>query len=137
MPELLAPAGNRDAFLAALSAGADAVYLGLGDFNARRNAANFTFESLAECCDLAHLAGRRVFLTLNTLILPDEMNKALDTAKAAWDAGVDALIVQDLGLMQRLSYDMPQLELHASTQMNIHNTAGVRLAAEMGASRVT
>jgi putative protease len=137
LPELLAPAGNHDALLAALAGGADAVYLGVEDFNARRNADNFTLDTLAEACDLAHSADRRIYLTLNTLILPDEMGQALHIAWKAWNAGVDALIVQDLGLLARLTVIMPQFELHASTQMNLHNAAGVRLAAELGASRVT
>jgi putative protease len=123
--------------LAALTAGADAVYLGIEDFNARRNAQNFNFETLAEACDLAHLAGRRIYLTLNTVILPDEMKRATQVAQRAWESGVDALIVQDLGLLARLSREMPQCELHASTQMNLHNAGGVRLAAELGVSRIT
>ncbi|MDR2587546.1 MAG: U32 family peptidase [Coriobacteriales bacterium] len=136
-PELLAPAGSHDAFLAALSAGADAIYLGVEDFNARRNADNFSLETLAELCDLAHLANRRVYLTLNTMIRPDELERALEVAWRAWEAGADALIVQDLGLLARVAREMPRFELHASTQMNLHNAASVRLAAEMGASRVT
>jgi putative protease len=136
-PELLAPAGNVEALKAALTAGADAVYLGTRDFNARRNAENFDFEELAAACDLAHVAGRRVYLTLNTVILPDEFPRAMEVAHRAWDAGIDALIVQDLGLLARLSCEMPQFELHASTQMNLHNTAGVRLAASLGAARIT
>jgi putative protease len=136
-PELLAPAGERSAFLAALSAGADAIYLGAGEFNARRNAANFSFEELQELCDLAHIAGRRVYLTLNTLVLPDEVTRALELANKAWEVGVDALIVQDIGLLMRLAREMPQCELHASTQMNLHNSAAVRLVAELGAARVT
>jgi putative protease len=136
-PELLAPAGNHDAFLAALTAGADAIYLGVEDFNARRNADNFTLETLSEACDLAHIAGKRVYLTLNTLILPSEMTRALQIAWDAWNAGVDALIVQDLGLLARLAITMPQFEIHASTQMNLHNAASIRLAAKLGASRVT
>jgi putative protease len=137
LPELLAPAGNYDALLAALAGGADAVYLGVEDFNARRNADNFTLDTLAAACDLAHSADRRIYLTLNTLVLPDEMERALQIAWEAWNAGVDALIVQDLGLLARLTVTMPQFELHASTQMNLHSAAGVRLAAELGASRVT
>ena len=137
IPELLAPAGDHDAFLAALSAGADAVYLGVEDFNARRGAKNFTLDALGGLCDLAHVAGRRVYLTLNTMILASELSEALRVARGAWDAGVDALIVQDLGLLAHLSAEMPGFELHASTQMNVHSAEGVRLAAGLGASRVT
>ena len=136
-PELLAPAGSHDALLAALSAGADAVYLGVEDFNARRNAANFQLDRLTEVCDLVHLAGRRLYLTLNTLVLPDETAEALEVARQAWYAGVDAVIVSDLGLLDRLATELPQLELHASTQMNLHSGPAVRQAARLGASRVT
>ena len=136
-PELLAPAGDRDALLAALTAGADAIYLGVDSFNARRNAPNFTLEALPELCDLVHLAGRRLYLTLNTMVLPHEVNQAQDIAYQAWRAGIDALIVQDLGLIGRLAQEMPQLELHASTQMNLHSTAAVQQAAALGISRVT
>lgn len=136
-PELLAPAGNLDALNAALNAGADAVYLGTNAFNARRNADNFDLESLASACDLAHLAGRKVYLALNTIILPEEMDEAIDTAVQAWRAGADALIVQDLGLLEAVHRRLPQVEIHASTQMNIHDENGVRLASRLGADRVT
>ena len=136
-PELLAPAGDYNALIAALKAEADAVYLGVEEFNARRNAPNFSLETLHEVCDLAHMAGKRIYLTLNTLVLPDEMSRALKIAHHAWEAGADALIVQDLGLLARLAIEMPQFELHASTQMNLHSAAGVRLAAELGANRIT
>lgn len=136
-PELLAPAGTYDAFIAALTAGADAVYLGVEDFNARRNATNFTLEEFSVLCDLAHTAGRRIYLTLNTVILPEEMSAALEVAHKAWEAGADALIVQDLGLLTRIARELPDFELHASTQMNLHSGAGVRLVAELGAARVT
>lgn len=135
--ELLAPAGNREAFEAAIGAGADAVYLGAGDFNARRNADNFGTEDLAAACRDAHLRGRRVYLTANTLVFPGEMDAALSTVSAAAEAGVDAAIVQDVGLMQALRRSLPELELHASTQMNIRDARGVELAHRLGASRVT
>jgi putative protease len=137
VPELLAPAGDREALLAALSAGADAVYLGAAAFNARRNAENFSAEGLAEACTLAHLAHRRVYLTLNTMIKPTEMQAALRLAHEAWELGVDALIVSDLGLIARLSRELPTCRLHASTQMNLHSTEALRAAATLGLSRVT
>ncbi|MDR3053415.1 MAG: U32 family peptidase, partial [Coriobacteriales bacterium] len=137
LPELLAPAGDYDALLAALSSGADAIYLGVEQFNARRNAQNFTLETLREACDLAHLARRRVYLTLNTAILPGELDSAMELARQAWWQGVDALIVQDLGLLTRLARELPQLELHASTQMNIHSSQGVAYVHALGAKRVT
>ncbi|MDR1713040.1 MAG: U32 family peptidase, partial [Coriobacteriales bacterium] len=137
LPELLAPAGSPAAFLAALQGGADAIYLGVEDFNARRNAENFKLADLPGYCDLAHLIGVRVYLTLNTVILPEEVSAALKLAEGAWEAGVDALIVQDLGLLSTLSRQMPNLQLHASTQMNLHSTPAVEQAADFGASRVT
>lgn len=137
IPELLAPAGDFDALRAALAMGADAVYLGVGQFNARRNAENFTIDTLQEACDLAHLADRRIYLTLNTAVLPSELAEALDLAKKAYLAGVDALIVQDLGLMGEIARCMPEIELHTSTQMNIHDLGGVQQARELGATRVT
>ena len=96
--ELLAPAGNTACLHAAVRAGADAVYLGLGEFNARRNADNFTLESFAQACDFAHVRGVRVYVTLNIEILPSEMDRALDLARNAFCAGADAFIVQDFGL---------------------------------------
>lgn len=136
-PELLAPAGTMQSFNAALMAGADAVYLGLASFNARRNAENFELDDLRVICDKAHLAGRRIYLTLNTLILDDELEEALELVAQAWQAGIDAVIVADWGLLTALARQMPQLELHTSTQMNIHTSAGIELARNMGATRVT
>ncbi|MDR3315580.1 MAG: U32 family peptidase [Coriobacteriales bacterium] len=137
VPELLAPAGTPAAFYAALAAGADAIYLGVEHFNARRNAENFTLENLAAYCDLAHLAGRRIYLTLNIAILPNELSEALRVGSAAYEAGVDALIVQDLGLLSLLARELPDCELHASTQMNLHSSEAVLEAVASGASRVT
>ncbi|NTU88437.1 MAG: U32 family peptidase [Actinobacteria bacterium] len=134
-PELLAPAGTMDAFRAALLAGADAVYIGLSEFNARRNAQNFTVEALEKACDMAHLAGRRVYLTANAVVLENELEDAIDLIVSAWERGIDAVIVQDIGLMHRLSTEYPQVELHASTQMNIHSKEGVLFARDLGASR--
>lgn len=136
-PELLAPAGSREAFEAAVGAGADAVYLGAGEFNARRNADNFGADDLRAACRDAHLRGRKVYLTANTLVFPDEMDAALSTVASAAEAGVDAAIVQDVGLMQVLRRELPELELHTSTQMNIRDEAGIDLAVRLGATRVT
>lgn len=136
--ELLAPAGDAECLRAAVSAGADAVYLGLGEFNARRNAGNFsTREDLAAACDYAHLRGVKIYVTLNVEILPSEMGSALRLARDAYEAGADAFIVQDVGLAAELKRAIPDAPLHISTQMNIHNAAGVALAAQLGASRVT
>ena len=135
--ELLAPAGNFDALHAAVCAGADAVYLGLDVFNARRGADNFTMKTLRQACDYAHLRGVKVYLTFNTIIFESEMNKALETMRQAYRAGVDAFIVQDIGVAAELKRTLPQARLHISTQMNTHNLAGIHAAADLGASRVT
>ncbi|MBQ9058338.1 MAG: U32 family peptidase [Atopobiaceae bacterium] len=129
--ELLAPAGGPDQFRAALSAGADAIYCGFGNsFNARRSADNFDDESFEEACRLAHLAGARVFVTLNIVISDAEMADALHTARRAWELGADALIVQDWGLLSEIHRLWPEIECHVSTQANVHDRRGVRWARE-------
>ncbi len=135
--ELLAPAGGVAAFHAAVLGGADAVYLGLQSFNARRGADNFTLETFGQACDFAHLRGVHVYVTLNTAILPEEVDEAMETARQAYRAGADAFIVQDIGIASELTRTLPQARLHVSTQMNTHNEAGMRAAAKLGASRVT
>jgi putative protease len=136
-PELLAPAGTPAALIAAVNNGADAVYLGLGDLNARRGAENFDLETLAQGARFAHLRGARVYLTANIVILPEEMRHAVDLVDGAWAAGVDAVIVQDLGLLRVLRRALPHVRLHASTQIDAHNTASVQMLADLGCSRVT
>lgn len=135
--ELLAPAGNVGALHAAVRAGADAVYLGLEAFNARRGADNFTVETLKQACDFAHLRGVKIYVTLNTVVLPGEVSRALECARQAWRAGADALIVQDLGIASEIARILPEARLHISTQMNTCNAAGIRAAARLGAARVT
>lgn len=135
--ELLAPAGNMECLHAAVKAGADAVYLGAGHFNARRGADNFSLENLAEACDYAHLRGVKIYLTLNTVVLPSELPDALELARQAYRCGVDAFIVQDIGISIELSRIMPDVEVHVSTQMNIHDEDGLRAAAALGVTRVT
>ena len=135
--ELLAPAGNMAALHAAVAGGADAVYLGLETFNARRGADNFTLETLREACDFAHLRGVSVYVTMNTIILPDEVGEALECVRQAYRAGADGFIVQDIGLAAEISRTLPEASLHLSTQMNTHNLAGVRVAARLGAERIT
>ena len=136
-PELLAPAGNMECLHAAVCAGADAVYLGLDEFNARRNADNFTLETLKDACNYAHLRGVRIYVTMNIEILPSELQHAIDYVRQAYEAGADAFIVQDAGLATELHRALPQAEVHISTQMNIHNAAGIEAAACLGARRVT
>lgn len=135
-PELLAPAGSREALVAAVRCGADAVYLGVGAFNARQNAANFTPEELFEVTAYCHERGVAVHLALNTLLREDEMAGALALAETAGKAGVDALIVQDPGLARRLRAAMPTMPLHASTQLSCHTPAGVDSLRDAGFSRV-
>ena len=135
--ELLAPAGNETCLHAAVTAGANAVYLGCESFNARRGADNFTLDTLAKACDYAHLRGVRVYLTLNVAVLPGEEGDIMELARQAYRRGVDAFIVQDIGLASALALSLPDIPLHASTQMNIHNVDGIRAAATLGAKRVT
>ena len=135
--ELLAPAGGMEQLRAAVAFGADAVYLGLETFNARRGADNFTLETLREACDFAHLRGVSIYVTMNTIILPDEVGEALECVRQAYRAGADGFIVQDIGLAAEISRTLPEASLHLSTQMNTHNLAGVRAAARLGAERIT
>ena len=136
LPELLAPAGSPAALRAALCAGADAVYLGAGSFNARVNAKNFTLEALPDAVAEAHEAGAKLYLTLNTLVYDREMRDWLATAEAAYLAGVDALIVADLGGAMALRRTFPDLPLHASTQMSGHNLAAAHRLAALGFERM-
>ncbi|MBP3867103.1 MAG: U32 family peptidase, partial [Eggerthellaceae bacterium] len=136
-PELLAPAGNEACLHAAVSAGADAVYLGLDEFNARRNADNFTLETLPAACEYAHLRGTSIYVTMNIEILPSEFDRAVKLARGIRDAGADGVIVQDIGLAAELVRAVPDLPLHVSTQMNTHSAAGIEAAARLGAKRVT
>lgn len=137
-PELLAPAGTLDAFLAALDAGADAVYTGAGAFNARAAADDLTCEELTWACEVAHGLEARVYVTMNIFVRDDELGECVALARRVLDAGADALIVADLGLCRRLRREVPDVEIHLSTQAGVHAAAGAVLAAEqLGASRVT
>lgn len=136
MLELLSPAGSQEALIAAVQNGADAVYLGFGDFNARRNAKNFSEEEVAAAVSYCHLRGVKVFLTMNTLLTDRELPAAAEHAAKASDMGVDAVLVQDLGVLRMLRQTVPDLPVHASTQMSVHSLDGVKLAADLGISRV-
>ncbi len=135
MIELLSPAGSPESVIAAVQNGADAVYLGLGNFNARRGAKNFTDEEFSKAARYCRVRGCKVYVTLNTLVGDREMKAALDTARFVSDEGADAILVQDLGLASVIRRALPDIPIHASTQMSIHNLAGVEAAAEMGATR--
>ena len=135
MLELLAPAGSMEAVTAAVQNGADAVYLGYGDFNARRNAKNFTWDEAAAAVSYCHLRGTKVHLTLNTLLTDRELPGAAEVAAHASDIGVDAVIAQDLGVVRMLRQSVPGLPIHGSTQMTIHSLDGVKLCADLGMTR--
>jgi len=135
--ELLSPAGSEAAFIAAVNNGADAVYVGLRELNARRGADNLDLEGLERACRFAHLRGALVYLTANILIMPEELSGALAMVDAAWAAGVDAVIVQDLGLMRALRHALPDVRIHASTQINAHAPDTIEALASLGISRVT
>ena len=136
MLELLAPAGSMEALRAAVQNGANAVYLGSGMFNARQGAKNFTPQMLAEAVKYCHVRGVAVHLTLNTLVSDKETTALCDLIRRASDAGVDAFIVQDLGVIQLCKQIAPHIPLHGSTQMTVHNLPGVLLCAAWGMTRV-
>lgn len=134
--ELLAPAGSMEALRAAVCNGADAVYLGADTFNARINARNFSAADLQEAVVYCHVRGVKVHLTLNTLVLDREMPRAAELIRLAASCGVDAFIVQDLGMVLLCRQLAPDVPIHASTQMSIHSLEGVMEAAALGCSRV-
>ncbi len=136
MLELLAPAGSMEALRAAVQNGADAVYLGCGPFNARQSAKNFTPQTLTEAVKYCHIRGVAVHLTLNTLVSDRETPEAVELIRHAARSGVDAFIVQDLGIVQLCRQIAPHIPLHGSTQMTVHNLPGVQLCAAWGFRRV-
>ena len=136
MLELLAPAGSMEALRAAVQNGANAVYLGCGQFNARQGAKNFTPQTLAEAVKYCHIRGVAVHLTLNTLVSDKETNDVISLIRHAAQCGVDAFIVQDLGVVRLCREIAPEVPVHGSTQMTIHNLPGVRMCAAWGFTRV-
>lgn len=136
IPELLAPVGSREALTAAVQNGADAVYLGGTMFSARQYANNFDREQMEEVIDYAHVRGVHVYVTVNTLLADHEFPEAVDYLKFLYKTGVDAVIVQDLGVVRAARELLPNLVLHASTQMTVHNSAGVELLRDNGFNRV-
>ncbi len=135
-PEVLAPAGSPEALQAAVRCGAAAVYFGVGDFNARRAAQNFSLEELPQTVAYCHSRGVKAYLALNTLLRQEELDEAVHTAVSAAKAGVDALIIQDVGLARRLRAVLPTMPLHASTQLSCHTPAGVKFLRDAGFCRV-
>ena len=135
-PELLAPAGNMDAFLAAIEAGADAIYIGGYTFGARAFANNFSDDEIIKCINYAHLYGVKVYITVNTIVYEKEVDLFLNYIDFLHRNNVDAIIIQDLGMFDLVRKVYPNLELHASTQMHIHNLNGVLNLQKWGAKRV-
>lgn len=134
--EILAPSGNRGSFFAAINSGADAIYIGLKEFNARNNIENFAVEELSEIVDYAHMFDVKVYVAFNILIKDEEMENALNIVKKAYLSGVDAFIVQDIGLASLMKEFFPDIVLHASTQMGIHNLEGAKFLESQGFKRV-
>ena len=136
MPEILAPAGGMEQLVAAVRCGADAVYLGAGGFNARRNAENFGDGALAGAVSYAHIRGVKVHVAVNTLVTDSELGQLEDAVRETAASGADAVIIQDLAVNARFRDMCPDLPRHASTQMTVHNPDGAKLAADLGFSRV-
>ena len=136
MLELLAPAGDKEAFYVAVASGADAVYLGLDNFNARMKAQNFNCDNIADIVAYAHFYGVKVYVTINTILQNQEFEDLIPLVKVAVDAKVDAFLVQDLGVCKVLRECFDGIVLHASTQLGIHNLYGAKVAEEAGFSRV-
>ncbi|ADL12759.1 DUF3656 domain-containing U32 family peptidase [Acetohalobium arabaticum] len=135
-PELLAPVGNRKSLYAAVQNGCDAIYLGGKSFNARKRAENFSIEELKEVFEYAHIRGVRVYVTVNTLYKDQEIKEVLEFIEQIYRYGVDGVIIQDLGAARLINEAIPDLELHASTQMTVHNLEGAKYLEELGFSRV-
>src|SRR5262245_9999996 len=136
VPELLAPAGSLDAVRAAVANGANAVYLGVEKFNARDDDAQLGFDDLEQACRLAHARGVRVYLTFNVLFKPAELRDALAHLGECIDRGIDAALVQDVGAIRLIQQVYPELEIHGSTQLTVHDAAGARLMQQLGIARV-
>lgn len=136
MVELLAPAGSYDGFLGAINAGADAVYLGGEKFSARAYADNFTEEQIIKALDLAHYKGKKIYLTINTLLKDSEIDELTSYVRPYYEHGLDGVIIQDLGVSYVLKNVFPEMEIHASTQMTITGENGAKFALENGFSRI-
>ncbi len=135
-PEILSPAGSRESLEAAVRSGAGAVYIGATEFSARRNAENFDEQGLKSAVEYCRVRGVRVYLTLNIIVTDRELYEAVNVARAAQRAGVDAVIVQDWGLVKVLREALPQLEIHASTQMSVHSPSALPLLKSLGIKQV-
>ena len=136
LPEVLSPVGSKESLEAAVRSGADAVYLGAKDFSARRNAENFNIKELKEAVEYCHIRGVKAYLTLNIMIKDFELTDAFNLAKEAYCAGIDGIIIADLGLAKILSERIPDLKLHGSTQMTVHSPSALPYLKELGFVRV-
>lgn len=136
IPELLAPAGSLDAVRAAVANGANAVYCGASKFNARDDGAQLTMDELEQACQIAHERGARIYLTLNILIKPQEMAEALEYLGECIDRGIDAAIVQDVGLIRMIQAVYPGFEIHGSTQLTVHDVSGAKVMQALGIERI-
>src|ERR671913_1983869 len=136
VPELLSPAGSLEAVRAAVANGANAVYLGAARFNARDDGAQLSLDELEQACAIAHARGVRVYLTFNVLIKPAELADALEYLGECIDRGIDAAIVQDLGVVRLIQQVYPGFEIHGSTQMTVHDVSGARVMQRLGVERV-
>ena len=134
--EILSPAGSRESLEAAVRSGADAVYLGATEFSARRNAENFDSRQLADAVKFCKIRGVRVYLALNILLSEKELYIAIEIARTACRAGIDAVIVQDLGLARLLHTALPELPIHASTQMSVHSPSALPALKSLGITQV-
>ncbi|MBQ9977190.1 MAG: U32 family peptidase [Clostridia bacterium] len=136
IPEILAPVGSSEMLIAAVRAGADAVYLGLNEFNARRNAQNFTLDTLGEAVKYCHIRGVKVYLTLNIMLSDKELDRAVELTISAAKLGIDGVITADIGYARQIKRKLPSLAIHASTQMSVHSPAALKPLKELGFSRV-
>ena len=134
--EILAPAGGFDSVIAAVRSGADAVYMGEKSFSARASAKNFDDEELKNAIAYCHIHGVKAYITLNTIVFDDELDRLCSAIAAAAEADADALIVQNMGVARLARQIAPKLALHASTQMSVHTASGVRALHELGFKRV-
>ena len=136
MKELLSPAGNIECLKAAINNGADACYLGGKSFGARAFAGNFTNEELKEAVEYAHLYGVKIYITVNTIIYNNEVNDFIEYIKYLYQIGVDALIMQDIGMISLVRQTFPNFEIHASTQLHNHNNEGIKALKDLGVTKV-
>ena len=136
LPELLAPAGSFEALLAAVEGGADAVYIGGKSYGARAFAKNFDLAEMERAVRYAHLHGVKIYVTVNVLLFDRELDDCMAYIRSLYEIGVDAVIVADLGLVRRIRRELPEMEIHGSTQMSVHNSRGAEEAYRMGVTRV-